>query len=179
VVAKDAILAYARQQGLLLYPQEIVIENNALGAPVVVGNVTRRIPKDWQVSIAHKGKLAAAIVGENAVGIDIEHVDARDEGFMSLAFAPAERVLMQAEPQDIAATRFWVAKEAVAKAGGTGLTGRPQDFIVEARDGNCVRVNGIWVVTHMLHDHVIGWTLNGAAFPRSAEEAPILQRKSS
>jgi phosphopantetheinyl transferase len=33
------------------------------------------------------------------------------------------------------ATRFWAAKEAVAKASGTGLGGRPDRFVVERSDG--------------------------------------------
>ena len=32
-------------------------------------------------------------------------------------------------------TRFWAAKEAVAKAAGTGLGGRPQMFVVERVEG--------------------------------------------
>lgn len=37
-------------------------------------------------------------------------------------------------------TRFWTAKEAVAKARGTGLRGRPAEYRVVAADENRARV---------------------------------------
>jgi len=68
---------------------------------------------------------------------------------------------MQAsELPEVAYTRGWVAKEVVAKAAGTGLGGHLRDYIVTARDGDCLLINDRWVVTHHLHDHVLGWSLD-------------------
>jgi len=37
-------------------------------------------------------------------------------------------------------TRFWAAKEAVSKAEGTGLAGRPTAFTIGAADGDRLRI---------------------------------------
>ena len=52
-----------------------------------------------------------------------------------------------------------MAKEVVAKLQGSGLQGRPHDFVISARDSDCFCVNGYWVVTHALRDCILGWSL--------------------
>jgi phosphopantetheinyl transferase len=48
---------------------------------------------------------------------------------------------LHAEPdRSVGVTRFWAAKEAVAKARGTGLMGRPRDFEVFPGDGEQLTV---------------------------------------
>lgn len=171
VAAKDAVRAWLqRERGVAAcWPQELRIENDAAGAPQLHANVTDTLPPGLHLSLAHKGQLAVAIVGEQPVGIDLEKVEPRDSGFVELAFAPPElAVLLDGEPADSAYTRGWVAKEVVAKAAGTGLQGRPRDFVIEARDGDCLRVNGHWVVTHPLRDCIVGWSLPAGV--RESEE---------
>jgi phosphopantetheinyl transferase len=101
------------------------------------------------VSIAHSGDLAVAIAHEQAVGIDIEVVERRSPGLEMVALSAKERALLdqvlssgsdpeRARPE--AFTRFWAAKEAVSKAEGTGLAGRPTAFAVGAVDGDRLRV---------------------------------------
>jgi acyl transferase domain-containing protein/phosphopantetheinyl transferase len=163
VAAKDAVLDYLRREHRIaeVYPQELRIENDAAGAPKVHANVTDTVPASLQVSLAHKGTLAVAIVGMAAVGIDLERIEPREENFLAMTFTRAERALLAASGEgDAAWTRGWVAKEAVAKANGTGLRGRLHDFIIDARDGDCFRVNGRWVVTHQVKDCIVGWTLD-------------------
>ena len=162
VAAKDAVRAWLqRERGIAVcWPQELRIENDAAGAPKLLANVTDTLPPGLHLSLAHKGALAVAIVGEQAVGIDLEKIEPRDSGFVELSFAPTElAVLLDGEPADSAYTRGWVAKEVVAKAAGTGLQGRPRDFVIEARDSDCLRVNGQWVSTHPLRDCIVGWSL--------------------
>ena len=171
VAAKDAIRLTLWQRSpsdsqAPIYPQEVRIENLATGAPVAIPNVTTTVPAGLHISIAHKGTLAAAIVGDVPVGIDIEHVESREAGFIELAFSPDERkLLLLADANanaDIEYTRGWVAKEVAAKAAGTGLGGQPLAFVIEAREGDCLRVNGHWVVTHPLRDSIVGWSLSAS-----------------
>jgi acyl transferase domain-containing protein/phosphopantetheinyl transferase len=162
VAGKDAVLNHLRDDlGLIdVYPQEVRIETLPTGAPAIRANVTDSVPEGLHLSISHKGNLAAAIVADRPVGIDIEQVEERDESFLDLVFNAAERVFLEGEPPGMGVTRGWVAKEAVAKAAGTGLQGRMKAFVIEAREGDCFRVNGTWVVTHAIRDCIIGWTLD-------------------
>ncbi|WP_051361927.1 type I polyketide synthase [Solimonas soli] len=174
VAAKDAVRAWLRGQGAAgdIFPQELRIANDGDGAPHVHGNVTDVVPAALQISIAHKDTLAAAIVGAQAVGIDLERIEARDPGFVAMAFTPAERALLLGTDNavaDIEWTRGWVAKEAAAKAARTGLGGHLRDTVIEARDGDCLRVNGRWIVTHVLPGHVLGWTVDAALAAADAD----------
>jgi 3-oxoacyl-(acyl-carrier-protein) synthase/phosphopantetheinyl transferase len=169
VAAKDAVLAYLRtNQGGETYPQEIVIENDAAGAPYLRANVSHNDFADLSVSISHKDSFAAAIVGSGRVGIDIERIEPREESFLALVFSPAERGLLVADDPATGFARLWVAKEVVAKQARTGLAGRPLDFVIQARDGDCFCVNGSWVVTHTLRDYIVGWSL-GVTMPKTTE----------
>jgi 4'-phosphopantetheinyl transferase len=95
----------------------------------VVPNWTRKtfarihgefIPAD--ISISHSGDVAvAALVRGARVGVDIERVEPRSQGFYDEAFSEAER-------QDVirfgawdALTKAWTMKEALSKALGIGL----------------------------------------------------------
>jgi phosphopantetheinyl transferase len=69
------------------------------------------------------------------VGIDVEEVCPRPTDTVEFALCPAERELLATcvaagDSPELWFTRFWTAKEAVAKAHGTGLQGRPRDFAV-------------------------------------------------
>ncbi len=66
-------------------------------------------------------------------------------------------------PRDVAITRFWVAKEAAAKARGTGLSGNPSRFVVREVIGDRLLVGAegqsVWVETvHLDREHLVGWT---------------------
>jgi phosphopantetheinyl transferase len=112
------------------------------GRPYAAGLYGRTLP-DLDLSLAHRAEAAVALVtartkGESP-GIDIEEITDRDEGTLAVAFGAAERRLLAevcaatGEPEALWATTFWAAKEAVAKAEGTGFLGRPRDFaVVEA-----------------------------------------------
>ncbi|MGV9708964.1 4'-phosphopantetheinyl transferase family protein [Streptomyces sp. NPDC003483] len=96
-------------------------------------------------------------------GIDIEEVTDRPAATLAVALGARERALLGTLVQRTAAgagqesgtgsasgaerlwfTRFWAAKEAVAKARGTGLGGEPRRFEVTAADDTrlTVRVAG-------------------------------------
>ena len=175
VAAKDAVTGWLRRErGVAeVWPQELCIVNDGSGRPQVLPHVTTTVPAALQVSITHKDNLALAIIGEGAVGIDLERVAPREESFLALTFTAAERELLLAggEAPDIAWTRGWVVKEVAAKAAGTGLGGRLRDFVIGARDGDCFRVGDHWVVTHPLRDYIAGWSLR----PSPQTDAGIAQ----
>lgn len=162
VAAKDAVRAFLRQhRGISeIFPQELCIENSETGAPFVRANVSDTVPETLHISLSHKDSYAVAIVGERPVGIDLEKIEPRTQGFADLTFSEQERALLGEEPFEIACARGWVAKEAVAKARGTGLGGNPLRFVIDRRDGDCFGVNGHWVVTHRLGDYIVGWLLD-------------------
>jgi phosphopantetheinyl transferase len=174
VAAKDAVRAWLRQhRGVeAIWPQEMCIVNDESGAPQLRANVTDTVPDTLKISIAHKNlkgsTLAVAIVDEQPVGIDIEMIELRPANFIELTFSSAELALLNGADAATEHTRGWVAKEAIAKLQGTGLQGRPQDFAITARDGDCFCVNGYWVVTHALRDCIVGWSLGLASHSASA-----------
>jgi phosphopantetheinyl transferase len=142
IALKDAVRQWLWDTGAgPMHPVEITVGNHASGRPWVAGPFAEAP----EVSLAHTGSLAAALVGDPGrspgVGIDIEQVTDRDERTVAAIFTDAERDLLDATCSSVAerpswVTRFWTAKEAVAKAAGTGLGGRPQRFAVERVDGN-------------------------------------------
>lgn len=94
-----------------------------------------------ELSLSHAGGAALAVAAPpgQAVGIDMEHLgriapDLLAEG----AFSPAEQGLLGGAADRLLAG--WCAKEAVAKALGHGLNGRPRAFTLAAFDGATARV---------------------------------------
>jgi phosphopantetheine--protein transferase-like protein len=142
IAVKDAVRQWLWDTGAgPVYPIEITVTNDPSGRPHVVGPFT----EPPEVSLAHSGSLAAALVGDpgcsRGVGIDIEQIADRDDNAIAAIFTDAERRLLDTQCTSAAhrpswVTRFWAAKEAVAKAAGTGLAGRPHRFAVERVDGD-------------------------------------------
>ena len=122
-----------------LYPAEITVSNDGVGRPFVDG--THGTPlAPFAVSIAHAGDVGVAIArsaaGDRAaVGIDVEQVVARDPATLDFALSGDELARLRllatdGDGEDLWFARFWTAKEAVAKALGTGLAGNPRRFAV-------------------------------------------------
>ena len=149
IAAKDAVrLELWRAGKRPIWPVEIAIDNDAQGRPFVVG-------RDLAISIAHKDDVAVAIVGEGCdVGIDVERIAPRTGAFADIAYTPAELALGSGDEW---LTRLWAAKEAVAKARGTGITD-PKQFEVRAKDGDRLAIGEYTVDTARDGDHVIAWT---------------------
>ncbi|MCZ7456323.1 type I polyketide synthase [Streptomyces sp. WMMC940] len=164
IAAKDAVRQWLWQRGEgPVFPAELRVDNDARGRPRVTGTHGRTLPP-LAVSLAHRAEAAVAIVrpcppvpGGGAVtgpGIDIEEIAEPSGATLSAALAPAERELLAARSTGAGAaagasgalwfTRFWAAKEAAAKAEGTGFGGRPKDFAVvaAAEDRLTVEVRG-------------------------------------
>jgi acyl transferase domain-containing protein/phosphopantetheinyl transferase len=140
VVAKDAVRRFLKDHhGLVLCPADIEILPDDKGRPVVHGSWADQVPGVPQVSIAHSGGLAVALVGGpgGGVGVDVEWLDRMNEHVEQMAFTAEERDLLAALPAQGArewALRLWCAKEAVGKALGRGLLGGPQALVVRELD---------------------------------------------
>uniref|UniRef100_A0ACD5GRJ7 4'-phosphopantetheinyl transferase superfamily protein n=1 Tax=Desertifilum tharense IPPAS B-1220 TaxID=1781255 RepID=A0ACD5GRJ7_9CYAN len=84
------------------------------------------------LSIAHTQGEAIAILAADAesIGLDLERLDVRrDWSLLQGAFSESEQILLQSlstAQQTTALLTFWCAKEAAAKAAGTGLMGVPR-----------------------------------------------------
>ena len=115
--------------GLDLLHAEIEILPDEQGAPVVVCPALDGLCAP-AVSLAHTHGHAAALAAIGTpgagLGIDIERLVPRAQGFAEVALTAAERRLLEALPADRTEEwllRVWCAREAAGKALGTGLTG--------------------------------------------------------
>jgi phosphopantetheinyl transferase len=157
IAAKDAVrdLLWRGGHGAL-FPVELAIESEASGRPIVHFGAGR----DLRVSIAHKEEIAVAIAREGKdVGIDVERIEPRTDAFGEISFTKEELRLVEGEPRDEAWTRLWAAKEAAAKAQGTGLEGQLRRFPIRDRAGERLLVGDLWIETKRHGDYIISWTV--------------------
>jgi acyl transferase domain-containing protein/phosphopantetheinyl transferase len=156
IAVKDAVknlLIRTKQEAH--YPIEFEVRSDELHRPYLQGQMTEGI----QISIAHKGTDAVAIAQYGGqVGIDIEHIEERSEGFYELVFSESERSLLSDREKSEWATRFWVAKEAYGKYLGKGLQGNPKAYIIEEIRGEELKINDIFIQTIKHKNYIIGWT---------------------
>lgn len=157
VAAKDAVRNLLNtQKNQACYPITFEIYSDEHRKPYVKGGLSDNI----NISIAHKGTDAVGIARFNeAVGIDIEHIEERSAGFFDLVFNDLEMALLQSRDKIEWATRFWVAKEAYGKYLGKGLQGNPKAYTVEEINGEELRINNITIKTIKHKNYIIGWTL--------------------
>ncbi|MFF7754293.1 beta-ketoacyl synthase N-terminal-like domain-containing protein [Streptomyces sp. NPDC007971] len=154
IAVKDAVRQWLWQQGEgPVFPAELRVHNDELGRPYVTGVHGRTLPP-LDVSLAHRAEAGVAIVRPHrpgpGPGIDIEEVTARDPATLTTALGGDELRLLRSlcaggpDGEALWFTRFWAAKEAVAKAEGVGFDGRPRDFAVReaAPDGSRLVVSG-------------------------------------
>jgi phosphopantetheine--protein transferase-like protein len=139
-VAKDAVrrLLKARYD-LALFPADIEIGHDEDGRPWASVPCLGGSMVMPAVSISHSDAYAIALAGYagGRLGIDLEHIRPREDSFLRIAFHETELALLHslgpAEREEWI-TRLWCAKEAVAKAVGTGLVGGPRAVTVSAID---------------------------------------------
>lgn len=129
IAVKEAVRRLvARHTGVHLLPQDVEILYDELGRPTLAPMFVQVIGWAPWVSIAHSNGMAIAVAinSEFPVGVDLQVVAPRDAEFIEFAFSQEEqRILNEAAPADIdrLAARLWSAKEALAKALGTGFQG--------------------------------------------------------
>lgn len=169
VAAKDAVAFLLRSQGVeSVYPQEMCIYSEESGQPVVHPNVTNTVPVNLKISISHKDQYAVAIADTEPVGIDIERIADWSESTINLAFSTEENELLLAtgaEDRALTYLRAWVAKEAYSKLRSTGLGAHLLEYRIEERIDDFFRIADVWVITHRMPQHVLGWTLPKGVTP--------------
>lgn len=146
IAAKDAVRGLLWREGAgEIYPAEISVRNDASGRPLVEG-VHGLVPGNVTVSVAHRRETGVAVAARGACGIDIEEIADRPRATVETSCDTAELTLLDALVARSTGsgalwfTRFWAAKEAVAKARGTGLRGRPAEYRVVTADERRARV---------------------------------------
>ena len=156
VAVKDAVrnlLNKTKQQAC--YPITFEVKTDDLGKPYLNGGPTNGI----NISIAHKGTDAVGIAQfDKPVGIDIETIDERGEGFFDMVFSETEMTLLKDKDKTEWVTRFWVAKEAYGKYLGKGLQGNPKAYTIQEIKGDELRINDIYIKTLKHKNYIIGWT---------------------
>lgn len=94
-----------------LAPHQVRLHRAEDGGPILEG-------AKWQVSIAHSGAYAVGVVGQRALGIDLERIRPRREGLEGRILHEEEWADFEALPLDH--TRrvilLWTLKEATLKA---------------------------------------------------------------
>ncbi|MFI6034723.1 beta-ketoacyl synthase N-terminal-like domain-containing protein [Streptomyces sp. NPDC051315] len=154
IAAKDAVRRWLWDHGEgPVFPAELRVRNDGVGRPYVTG-VHGRVLPPLDVSLAHCAEAGVAIVRPHTPGpgpgIDIEEVTDRAAETLAVALGGDELRLLRGlsdaggDSEAVWFARFWTAKEAVAKAEGTGLGGRPRDFVVldATPDGDRLTVSG-------------------------------------
>lgn len=148
IAVKDAVRHRLWDAGAgPLFPAEVRVGNDEAGRPLVSGHHTQAVPP-LAVSLAHSAEVGVAIVRPSGtrVGIDVAEVADRPQSTVDFALGDDEAALLDAVTgRDAAAkarwfTAFFAAKEAVAKAEGTGLRGNPKRFRISAADADDLTV---------------------------------------
>jgi phosphopantetheinyl transferase len=114
------------------HPVDIAIDNDSAGRPVAAAPV--------HLSLTHAAGVAAALVSPDAaVGLDVEPLSRFSEVLEAAALTSEERALLASAPPAAAdewVLRLWCAKEAAAKAAGTGLAGTPRSLVIHRIDAD-------------------------------------------
>jgi acyl transferase domain-containing protein/phosphopantetheinyl transferase (holo-ACP synthase) len=138
---KEAVRFWIHQQtGQLLYPSDVMVLHDDLGAPYVDGWWNGDIVPAPEVSLSHNKHISVVAVEFPSirVGIDIEHIERiKRTDLIQGALAAREQEMLRAyRDEDLKQRllRLWCAKEAAAKYLGTGLQGMPQAFNVSFLD---------------------------------------------
>ncbi len=190
IAAKDAVRFRLWDDGhTTVFPIELTVTNEPNGRPGVTTFPPRNYP-ECDVSLAHTAEIAVAIAGPRrsapdapGVGIDVAEITPRPDAALAIALSAPEQQMLdglaRTGGRTLWFTRFWAAKEAVAKAEGTGFGGVPTRFRVVAATENrlTVRVGErTYLVDHREvanpHDlaprgYVVAWTW-GPASPGSS-----------
>lgn len=134
IALKDAVRAWAlHHHGVDLHPADVEIRTTDAGAPYVHCPALTAVGGMPVVSLTHGNSMivAGAARPDGLLGIDVE---SSDRNVSSLDRALTERELDMVASGSTRTIEIMVAKEAAAKAAGTGLGGNVRRWPVMARD---------------------------------------------
>ena len=114
----------------------------------------------YRISITHQNGWSLALVSTSTrPGIDLENVVTQSDAIVRRALTESEQLWLQEQaPRDEWLTRLWVAKEAVGKSTGDGLSYSPRSLLLDTQHGERFQVAGRWVETRREQKWVVGWT---------------------
>ena len=181
IAAKDALrqLLWNRGAGPV-FPAEVTVDHDEAGRPVPGG-----LARGLHVTLAHKDRIAVAFAHPDApVGIDVEPVAADPGALIRIALTADEhRLAERLAARDgtglaAAVTTVWCAKEAAAKAEGTGLGGQLVRWQVTEDPAGGLRVlspagRAHRVRTTTYEGHEVAWTVPSVpTAPTTGTEPP-------
>lgn len=143
---KEAVQWWVHQQtGRWLYPADIIVVHDALGAPYVDGWWRESLVESPEVSLSHDRRMSVAAVSspENQVGVDIEQLGRiRHPAEVTHSFNDHEQILLKGLDEEALGERMLrllCSKEAAAKCLGLGLQGQPEKYAVHLENGDWER----------------------------------------
>ena len=138
---KEAVRYWIYEQsGHLLYPTDIIVCHDEVGAPFVDGWWRDSLVAAPTVSLSHNKRacVSAVCAPEQPVGVDIEDIGRIQKPELIIeTLTPNEHVFLRGlsgEALEEMLLRLWCAKEAAAKFLGAGLNGCPDRFVVSFTD---------------------------------------------
>ena len=137
--AKAAIRRWARREfDLEIDSADVRICADAQGKPYAECPEISEVASMPTLSLSHTREVAVAAIDPDGagIGIDLESPDQRKVGdWLKSAFSAAELALVN-DPAPEALLPLWCAKEAAAKACGTGFGGVPEDWAIVSVEGD-------------------------------------------
>ena len=91
-------------------------------------------------SVTHKPEYVGGVIASEQIGIDIEKIRPCSKALFKKTADDREWALADTDPLTLF-FRYWTSKEAVLKAGGTGLTDLSKCRIVRITDNNNLIIN--------------------------------------
>ena len=167
----------AGAHGLELAPADVEILPDERGAPVVHVAALEGAARPPLVSLSHTGGRAVALAmleadGVDGVGIDVELLPGPSHGWVQAAFAASELALLDGlDGRDELLLHLWCAREAAAKALGTGITSsehQPRARALDPARGDVVVEIGARTLvasTQRDGDLIVASALSAAAVP--------------
>ena len=142
--AKAAVRRWARRElDLEIDSADVEICADDRGKPFVECPEIQELVPLPSLSISHTREVAVAAIDPSGqgIGLDLETPGKREVGEWLRAAFTTEELQLVPDPSPKALLPFWCAKEAAAKACGTGFAGRPEDWIVTASEGSRIVVS--------------------------------------
>jgi malonyl CoA-acyl carrier protein transacylase/phosphopantetheinyl transferase (holo-ACP synthase) len=143
---KEAVQWWVHQQtGKWLYPADIIVLHDELGAPYVDGWWRDRLVEAPEVSLSHDQRMSVAAVSspENTVGVDVEQIGRiRHPDAVVHSLNEHEQLLLKGLDKEAwGETLLYLlcSKEAAAKCLGLGLQGQPEKYAVHLENGDWQR----------------------------------------
>jgi acyl transferase domain-containing protein/phosphopantetheinyl transferase len=146
IAAKEAVRRLLKaSHNLTVCSADIIVATNEQGQPYATGKWIDVVGAQPYLSISHKAGIAVALAAHRqasrGIGIDVEIIEPKENGFETLAFLPDEineSKKAAGSNKEKRVIQFWSAKEAVGKALGLGLSANPRSlkaqFLSENQD---------------------------------------------